>query len=76
MGSYSGTRVTTMSVLFDDLLRDYRSNGKGYDWCERVIRVHLRPTFGAMKAAKVTSDQIEHYISGRQEKGYGNATIN
>jgi integrase len=37
---------------------------------------HLNPTFGSAKAAEVTTDDIRHYIRGRQEQKAADATIN
>lgn len=76
LGIYAGVQHTTMGALFDDLLTDYQINGKDYEWAERVVRVHLRPKFGAMKAAKVGSDQIANYVKKRLDDGAANATIN
>jgi integrase len=76
LGTYIGVSHTTMGALFDDLLKDYQINGKDYEWAERVVRVHLRPFFGAIKAAKVGTADIRAYVAARQEKGAENATIN
>jgi integrase len=67
-----------MGTLFDGLLLDYKINGKSYAWVSDVVRVHLRPYFGGMKAAKVGTDQIRAYIASRQESDGppANATIN
>ena len=67
LGTYAGTNHTSMGVLFDSLLLDYKTNGKSYAWADDVVRVHLRPFFGARKAAKVGTDQIRAYIASRQE---------
>jgi len=37
---------------------------------------HLKPAFGAIRAANLTTDEIRHYIRARQEEGAANATIN
>jgi len=57
----------TVGAMLDDLLSDYRINGKSYEWVEQVTRVHLRPFFGAMKAPAVGTDAIRRYIEGRQK---------
>jgi integrase len=76
LGTYANVQRTTMDALFDALLTDYRVNGRDYGWAERVVRVHLRPQFGAMKAANVGTDQIQEYINHRQAAGAANGTIN
>lgn len=67
LGMCTGVQHTPVSALFDDLLRDYRINGKSIDWAEIVVGVHLRPFFGAMKAANVGTDAIRRYIEHRQK---------
>jgi integrase len=67
LGTYAGVQHTTIGVLFDDLLRDYRINGKDYNWCESKVRVNLRPFFGGMKAASFGTDAIRRYIEHRQQ---------
>jgi integrase len=90
LGLYAGPNDTSVDTLLDDLLLDYKVNGKSYSWVDDVVRVHLRPFFGIMKAAKLGTDQIHEYIATRQEprarmlpngkeRRYGsaaNATIN
>src|SRR5207237_8741187 len=56
LGTFAGVAHTTMGVLFDDVLKDYQINGKDYDWAARVVRVHLRPLFGSIKAAAVGTE--------------------
>jgi integrase len=79
---FTGTHLAgkARKVLVEDLLdgleRDYKINGKAVDWCESVIRVHLRPFFGKMRAARLRHDHAEKYIEHRQEEGAQNATIN
>jgi integrase len=53
--------------LLDALLLDYKTNGKRHDWASLVVRVHLRPFFGAMMASSVGTDQIQGYIAARQK---------
>jgi len=65
-----------VSELLDDLERDYRLNGKDAKWCNEKCRLHLRPFFGAMRAARVTSATIAKYCDTRLEAGAALATIN
>jgi integrase len=76
LGTYASVRHTLVDTLLDDLLADYKINGKDYAWAELNVRVHLRPFFGAMRASTVGTDQIRTYIAERQDKGAANATIN
>jgi len=75
----SADRVT-VSELFDGLLRDYRRQGrdgtKSYDWLEGVLRKHVRPAFGLVRAAKVSYGKIERYIDARLQAGAANASVN
>ena len=52
-----------MGALLDDLLADYKINGKCYEWADHKVRVHIRPFFGGMKAAKIGTDQIRAFIA-------------
>lgn len=65
-----------MGELFDDLERDYRLNGKDAKWCNEVVRLHLRPFFGATKAARVTSATVAQFADAQLEKKAAVATIN
>jgi integrase len=56
-----------MGALLDALLLDYQNNGKSHAWASLVVRVHLRPFFGAMNAARVGTDQIQAYMAKRRE---------
>jgi len=67
LGTYAGVRDTLMGSLFDDLLADYKINGKCLWWAAEKVRVSLRPYFGGMKAASIGTDQIRKYIAKRQQ---------
>lgn len=71
-----GTDKTTIAMLLDDLVVDYRVNGKRVDWCELVVRTHLKPFFGNVMASKLTTDLVKRYMAVRQEKGIANGTVN
>lgn len=66
----------TLGELFDDILRDYRINDKSVEWCGIVVEKHLRPFFGGMKAADLTSAAIERYVEHRLAAGVKTSTIN
>lgn len=71
-----GTDKTTIADLLVDLVVDYRVNGKRVDWCELVVKTHLKPYFGNVPAAKLTTDLVKKYMATRQDKGIANATVN
>jgi integrase len=66
-GTSTSAERTPVGTLLDGLLLDYQTNGKSHAWAGLVVRVHLRPFFGAMKAKLVGTDQIQAYIAGRRE---------
>lgn len=53
LGIAASSGQILMGTLFDDLLADYKINGKSYNWVSHVVRVHLRSFFGRMKAATI-----------------------
>ena len=79
---YSGTHLdsrakrVTVGDLLDGLERDYKINGKDHDWAERVLRKHLRPYFGSLRAATLKYENAQRYIEQRQACGAANATVN
>jgi integrase len=78
-GTYVGPKLekTRMSELADDLIREYRINGrKSIDDLETRWKLHLEPFFGALRAIEVTSQLVARYIDARQQEGAENATIN
>jgi integrase len=78
-GTFVGleTERIKIDVLADDVLRDYRVNGKR-TLAEATSRweLHLKPFFGGMRAAEITSTDINRYTDQRQQEGAKNATIN
>ena len=78
-GEFSGPKIEKVRLdeLAEDFLRDYRINGrKSLDDAEARWRLHLKPFFGAMKAAQVGSSLLARYIDRRQQEGASNGTIN
>ena len=66
-----------ISELADDLIREYRINGrKSIDELEARWELHLKPFFGVLRAVEVTSQLVAHYIDARRQEGAENATIN
>jgi hypothetical protein len=58
---------TVIGRLLDGLVADYETNGQCDDWASLVVRVHLRPFFGGMKAAQLCTDHIQSYIAKRRQ---------
>jgi len=77
-GTFSGLRVKR--ILFDelaeDLINDYKMNGrKSTDSAEYRIN-HLKPYFSGIRIADISTDLIQRYIVKRQEEGAENGTVN
>ena len=78
-GNFYGPKSERIRIdeLADDLLRDYRINGKrSLDDLDARWKLHLKPFFGDLRAIDVSSDLIARYVDKRQEQGAKNATIN
>jgi integrase len=62
--------------LKEDMINDYKVNGKkSLERLENSIK-HLAPYFSGMRALNITTDCIQVYIVKRLEAGASNATIN
>jgi len=72
----AGERIK-INGLFNLLLEDYRRNDRT-DLYQAELRIakHLRPSFGDLKAAKLSSHHIRSYMDIRKAAGASNATIN
>jgi integrase len=71
------TNRVTFNELAEDVVNDYRTNGKrSLDDVIRNFERHLAPFFGGSKAANITTVDIRRYIAARQDAGAANATIN
>lgn len=75
-GTGAELRTLCVGTLLDDLLQDYRINGKDHKWAEQVVRLHLRPFFGASPVGRVTTSMIRDFVAKSQEAGAANATTN
>lgn len=78
-GTYIPSKVTKtfVSELGDDLLREYKINGrKSIDDLTARWELHLKPFFGHLRAIEVTSQLVAKYVDARQEEYASNATIN
>ncbi len=76
----AGTGAAVLSVtvgdLLDDLLRDYRLNKKDLNSAEQIVRLHLRPTFGAMSASRLGTTDLHRFTEVRLNEGAAPATVN
>jgi len=61
--------------LAEDLLSDYRINGKNVVRAELSVR-HLKVEFEGMRVTAITTPRINIYIEERLAEGAANATIN
>jgi len=78
-GNFYGPKSERVRIdeLADDLLRDYRINGKrSLGHAEARWKLHLKPFFGDLRAIDVSSDLIARYVDKRQGQKAKNATIN
>lgn len=78
-GTYVGPKLekTRMSELADDLIWEYRINGrKSIKDLVARWKLHLKPFFGALRAIEVTTQVAARYIDARHQEGAENATIN
>lgn len=78
-GTYVPLQVTKtrVSELGDDILREYKINGrKSIDDLTARWDLHLKPFFGHLRAIEVTSPLVAQYVDARQQEGASNATVN
>jgi integrase len=78
-GTYIPLQVvkTLVSELAEDLVREYRTNGrKSIDDLEARWKLHLEPFFGHLRAIEVSTQLVTSYVDHRQQEGAENATIN
>lgn len=75
---FSGLKVEKVRFeeLTEDLINDYKVNGKkSLDRAERSVK-HLKRYFEGVRAIDITTDRIRGYILQRQDEGAKNGTIN
>jgi hypothetical protein len=66
-----------VDVLMQDVLADYRKNGrKSTENVEARWRLHLAEFFSRLKVSEVKTDRIERYIEHRLDQGAERATVN
>lgn len=70
-------KKTRFEDLAEDLIADYRINGKKSAFrVEICVRKHLAPFFRGMTAPEITTGFIKRYVAKRMDAGAKNATIN
>jgi integrase len=78
-GEIISVKLDRISVadLVEDLLRDYRVNGKkSAAFVESRWKLHLSPVFGHLKAMHITTQTLNVYIDQRKQEDAENGTIN
>jgi len=71
-----GAEDRTIGGLLDDLLLDYKINGKDFRWASLLVERQLRPAFGDLAISKLTTRHVQRFVKRRREQGKANATIN
>lgn len=67
----------TFDELAADLVTDYKHKGnRSADKLEIMLRLHLEPYFGGMRARTIDTPRIKSYINQRKVDGAKNATVN
>ena len=77
-GTFRGLRVERIKFdeLAEDLVTDYRVNGrKSADRLEHSLK-HLKSCFSGVNVRSITIDRIKAYIEHRLNQGAQNGTIN
>ncbi len=76
---FPGPKAQRLRVgeLLDQLLWDYQVNGKALkDFADPIVRCHLRPYFGRLRAVDLTTPLVQEYMLKRTGQGAANATVN
>lgn len=77
-GKFPGLKVEKIRFdeLAEDLLNDYKMNGKkSLARTQRSVD-HLKRIFEGMRAVDITTDQIKSYVVDRQNNSASNASVN
>lgn len=77
-GNFKGLQVekTTFDDLADDLITDYKINGKKSADRLGFSLSHLKKYFSGAKAVNISSDIVKKYVHKRLDQGAKNATVN
>jgi integrase len=72
-----GPERIEMAELFDDVLEDYQINKRrSVRSVESRIRLYLKPTFGKVRAAALSTQSLKAYIVKRRDAGVPDSSIN
>lgn len=71
-----GAERVRMSELLDDLLTEYRVNGRRSYRRAAISADHLKSFFGGQRVGAITTATVRAYIDVRQAEKMSNATIN
>lgn len=61
--------------LLDDVLKSDIADSTRYIW-RRVVQKNIRPFFGKLRAASLTTDRMDQYRDRRRKSGASDATVN
>jgi integrase len=77
-GRFQGLQIDRIKwdELKDDLISDYKVNGRKSLFRVEISVAHLDKHFKGMRAADITTSRIKKYIEARLDKGAQNGTIN
>jgi integrase len=77
-GKFPGLQAgrTRWDELKNDLLSDYRINGRKSLFRAEISIQHLEKHFGGMRAADITTTHVNRYVEARLQEGAQNGTIN
>ena len=77
-GRFRGLQIERIKwdELRDDLISDYKVNGRKSLFRVEISVAHLDQHFKGIRAAEITTTRIKKYIEARQNKGAQNGTIN
>jgi hypothetical protein len=72
-GAFHGLQVerTTVDHLLDDVLLDYRTNGRAVRFARAAIEHHLRPYFCGRRAGAVSTEAAKKYVAFRRSNDQG-----
>ena len=77
-GRFPGLKIERIRFeeLAQDLVTDYKINGKKSLRRAQQSIEHLKTYFSGMRIVEITTDRVNEYILQRQEEGVENGTIN
>jgi len=72
-GTFQGLRMEKVTVeeLLDEVLLDYRINGKAVRFPKSAIENHLRPYYRGRRASAVTTEAVKRYVAFRKGSDQG-----